>query len=46
MVIRKYETYALTEKCAQELALWALSDNFLEASIGMVAINSLLEIDG
>ena len=35
----------LTEKSAQELANWALSDNFLEASIGMAAINSLLELD-
>lgn len=35
----------LTEKSAQELADWALSDNLLEASIGMAAINSLLELD-
>lgn len=35
----------LTEKSAQELANWALSDNLLEASIGMAAINSLLELD-
>lgn len=35
----------LTEKSAQELAQWSLSDNLLEASIGMAAINSLLEID-
>jgi len=35
----------LTEKSAQELAQWSLSDNFLEASIGMAAINSLIEID-
>ena len=35
----------LTEKKAQELANWALSDNLLEASIGMAAINSLLELD-
>lgn len=36
---------ALTEKSAQELAHWALSDNLLEASIGMAAINSLLDLD-
>ncbi len=36
---------ALTEKSAQELAYWALSDNPLEASIGMAAINSLMELD-
>lgn len=36
---------ALTEKSAQELAGWALSDDFLEASIGMAAINSMLELD-
>jgi len=35
----------LTQKSAQELAGWALSDNLLEASIGMAAINSLLQID-
>ena len=35
----------LTEKSARELAQWALSENLLEASIGMAAINSLLEID-
>ncbi len=35
----------LTEKCALDLAKWVLSDNLLEASIGMAAINSLLEID-
>jgi len=32
-------------KDAQELASWALSRNVLEASIGMAAINSLLEVD-
>lgn len=36
---------SLTEKSAQELAGWALSDNFTEASIGLAAINSLLELD-
>ena len=35
----------LTEKTAQELASWALSENLTEASIGMAAINSLLELD-
>lgn len=35
----------LTEKNAQLLAHWVLSDNLLEASIGMAAINSLLELD-
>ncbi len=32
-------------KTAQELAQWALSDDILEASVGMAAINSLLDID-
>mgnify|MGYP000853267853 FL=1 len=32
-------------KSAQELAGWLLSDNLLEASIGMAALNSLLELD-
>jgi len=32
-------------KTAQELAEWVLSDNLLEASIGITAINSLMEID-
>lgn len=32
-------------KSAQELAGWLLSDNWLEASIGMAAVNSLLEYD-
>lgn len=36
---------ALHLKGAQELAGWILSDNLLEASIGIAAINSLLEID-
>lgn len=35
---------ALHQKTAQELAQWALSDNLLEASVGMAAINSLIEI--
>jgi len=35
----------LHQKTAQELAQWILSDNSLEASIGIAAINSLLEID-
>jgi len=35
----------LEDKSAQELAQWVLSDNLLEASIGMAAINSLLDVD-
>lgn len=35
----------LHEKSAQELAAYALSDNTLEAGIGIAAINSLLEVD-
>ncbi len=35
----------LHQKSAQDLARWALSDNSLEASIGVAALNSLLEID-
>jgi uncharacterized protein len=35
----------LHEKSAQELADWAVSDNLLEASIGIAAINSLLDMD-
>jgi uncharacterized protein (DUF4213/DUF364 family) len=35
----------LHEKSAQELAQWALSDNILEASIGVTAMNSLLDIN-
>jgi uncharacterized protein (DUF4213/DUF364 family) len=35
----------LHQKSAQELAGWALSDNLLEASIGVAALNSLLEVD-
>ena len=35
----------LHHKSARELAEYALSDNLLEASIGMAAINSLLEVD-
>ncbi len=33
-------------KSAQELAGWVLSENTLEAGLGMAAINSLLELDG
>jgi len=36
---------SLHRKSAQELAGWVRSDNLLEASIGMAALNSLLEID-
>jgi uncharacterized protein (DUF4213/DUF364 family) len=32
-------------KSAQELAHWVLSDNLLEASIGIAALNSLLEVN-
>lgn len=35
----------LQQKSAQELAGWLLSDNLLEASLGMAALNSLLEVD-
>jgi hypothetical protein len=35
----------LTRKSALELAQYAKSDNVLEASIGMAAINSLIDID-
>jgi hypothetical protein len=35
----------LHQKSAQELAAYARSDNFLEASIGVAAINSLLEVN-
>ena len=36
---------ALHQKSAQELAAWVLSDNLLEASIGMAALNSLIDVD-
>ncbi len=35
----------LHQKSAQELARWVLSDNLLEASIGIAAFNSLVEVD-
>jgi uncharacterized protein len=35
----------LHQKSAQELAGWVLSDNLLEASIGIAALNSLIEVD-
>lgn len=35
----------LLEKSAQELAGWIKSDNLLEASVGIAAINSLLDVD-
>lgn len=35
----------LHRKSAQELAAYALSENFLEAGIGVAAINSLLEVN-
>jgi uncharacterized protein (DUF4213/DUF364 family) len=35
----------LHEKSAQELARWVLSENLLAASIGMAALNSLIEVE-
>jgi hypothetical protein len=35
----------LHKKSAQELAEWIKSDNLLEASVGMAAINSLIDVD-
>jgi uncharacterized protein (DUF4213/DUF364 family) len=35
----------LLEKSAQELAGWLESDNMLEASVGIAALNSLIDID-
>jgi len=35
----------LNEKSTQELAGWIISDNYLEASIGMAALNSLIPVD-
>jgi len=35
----------LQEKTAQQLAEWVLSDNYLEASVGMAAINSMIKVD-
>jgi uncharacterized protein len=35
----------LHQKSAQELAGWVLSDNLLEASIGIAALNSLIDVD-
>ncbi len=35
----------LQQKSAQELAHWVLSDNLLEACIGIAALNSLLDVD-
>ena len=35
----------LHQKTAQELSGWVLSDNLLEASIGMAALNSLIDVD-
>ena len=35
----------LLNKSAQELAGWIKSDNLLEASVGIAAINSLLDVD-
>ena len=36
---------SLHQKSAQELAQWILSDNLLEASIGIAALNSMIEVD-
>ncbi|HPH98540.1 MAG TPA: DUF364 domain-containing protein [Anaerolineaceae bacterium] len=36
---------SLHQKSAQELAQWILSDNLLEASIGIAALNSILDVD-
>lgn len=35
----------LHQKNAQDLAQWILSDNLLEASVGMAAFNSLIDVD-
>jgi uncharacterized protein (DUF4213/DUF364 family) len=35
----------LHEKSAQELTHWVLSDNLLEASVGIAALNSVIPID-
>jgi uncharacterized protein (DUF4213/DUF364 family) len=39
------EVGQLQTKTALELAQYALSDNFLEASIGVAALNSLIDVD-
>lgn len=39
------EVGSLHQKSAQELAQWVLSDNLLEASVGIAALNSLIGID-
>jgi uncharacterized protein (DUF4213/DUF364 family) len=39
------EVGSLLHKSAQELGEFALSENLLEASIGMAAINSLIDVD-
>lgn len=36
---------ALQQYSAQELAAWIESDNLLEASVGVAALNSLIEVD-
>jgi len=36
---------ALHQKSAQELAHWVLSENLLEASVGIAALNSLISVD-
>ncbi|MCC6147799.1 MAG: DUF364 domain-containing protein [Anaerolineaceae bacterium] len=42
---RSRDVGKMHHKSAQELARWALSDNLVEASVGMAALNSLLELD-
>jgi uncharacterized protein (DUF4213/DUF364 family) len=42
---RMRDVGSLHEKTAQELAEWVLSDNLLEASVGMAALNSLVDVD-
>jgi uncharacterized protein (DUF4213/DUF364 family) len=42
---RMREVGKLKEKSAQELAKWVLSENLLEASVGMAAINSMISVD-
>jgi len=39
------EASTLTGKSARELAYWLLEENWLEAGIGMAALNSLIEVD-
>ncbi|HWQ47098.1 MAG TPA: DUF4213 domain-containing proteins, partial [Longilinea sp.] len=43
-VITPRDVGDLTTKSAQELAHWAISDNPIEVSVGIAAINSLIDI--